>query len=128
MKNKLIPFLTMLFAAIISIACVSFLKVHAASANSTVTTIEGTLECDSTVATATVAAQVTKGGYIVNGGTVSVWVNFAGTGSIAATNAQNNTGEIEMTAGASVPVRPSCKAFSYKAASSTSVLYWFPQE
>lgn len=103
-------------------------RIFAASANSTISTLEATLEADSSIATATVAAQVQKGGYIVNGGTVSIFVNFQGNGAIAGTNAQNNTGEIEMTAGATVPVRPSCRAFSYKAASSTSVIYWFPSE
>ena len=125
MKTKLgIVAALLIFCAFLS----SWHKLSAASANSTITIYEATLECDSSIATATIAAQSQKGGYIVNGGTVSVWVNFQGNGLIAATNGQNNTGEIEMTAGATVPVRPSCRAFSYKAASATSVLYWFPSE
>lgn len=128
MKTKLMLVAAMTLCVALGYLTAPRQNAYAASSNCVVTTLEATLEADSSVATATVANQVTKGGYIVNGGSNAVFVNFMGNGVIAGTNTQNNSGEIEMPAGATVPVRPSCRAFSYKAASSTSVLYWFPSE
>lgn len=98
-----------------------------ASASCNLTGVEATIVVDGTPQTATMLASTTKGGYLVNGGSNSIFINFAG-GAIAGTNAQNTTGEIEFPANATIPVRPSCRVFSYQSASSTSVLYWFPSE
>ena len=98
---------------------------YGASASCSLNAVEATIVCDSTTQTATMNATVQKGGYLVNGGSNSVFINFNG-GAIAGTNAQNTTGEIEFPANATIPVRPSCRVFSYQAATSTSVLYWYP--
>ena len=106
-------------------------KAHAdgisASADCNLNAVEATIVCDSTTSHATMLATVQKGGYLVNGGSNSVFINFSG-GAIAGTNAQNTTGEVEFPALATIPVRPSCRVFSYQAATSTSVLYWYPSE
>src|ERR1700685_3247947 len=105
----------LVFAAVVLIAALTMpprgQQAYAASASCTITDLEATLVVDSSVATATLSAPVRKGGYIVNGGANSIFVNFMGNGVIAGSNAQNTTGEIEIPANGTVPVRPSCKAF-----------------
>lgn len=102
-------------------------KAHAASASATITGVEATLECDSTIVTATKSV-ANMSGYLVNGGSNNVFVNFAGDGTCATTDAQNLTGTIKMTPGSTITVRKTCTKFSYKAGAATSVLYWFPEE
>ncbi len=122
-----------LILGVLSIALVAILwtRTHAdginASADCNLDAVEATIVCDSTTSHATMLASVQKGGYLVNGGANSVFINFKG-GAIAGTNAQNTTGEIEVPANGTIPVRPKCRVFSYQAATSTSVLYWFPSE
>lgn len=133
MKQKnFAALMTVILAAAVLVLLLAFSpseRIHAdavhASASCSLGAVEGTIECDSTTQIATRTNP--NGGWIVNGGTVAIWVNFGGN-TIAGTNAQNVTGEIEMPAGATVYVRRTCRTFAYKAASSTSVLYWFPEE
>ena len=97
----------------------------AVSANITLAANVATIEADTTERTAT-KDPTTLRGWVVNGGSVKVFINDIG-GTVATTDAQAQN-IIGLPAGASFRFMRWKTTFTYKTASSSSVLYWFPDE
>lgn len=96
----------------------------AASADITLGNDVATIEVDSTQRTATRDPGTIRG-YVVNGGSVKIFIH-TGAGTVATTDAQA-TSIVGLPPGASFRLRPGKAAFTYKTASSSSVMYWFPE-
>jgi hypothetical protein len=82
-----------------------------------------TIEASSTQFTITKPTSLS--GYLVNGGTVTVFLNDAG-GTVATTGAQAQN-IVGLPAGASIPFRASITTMTFKTGGSAGLLYWFPK-